>query len=173
MCLIPQVPVLHTAIKNLTTLSPDEITEDSVIHDIVDAMHDGIGLNRVAYCHYSDEDRMFHGHILKGTENDLVFNRFHIDVNNANLFTHMIKKPQAVLINDSNRANYWKLVQPEFQKLINNNSFVVMSIFKKDKPYGLFYADRHTSNCQLDDRSYSYFKTLCTHAAKILEQISN
>lgn len=173
ICLIPQVPVLHAAIKNLTTLSPAEITEDSVIHDIVDAMHDGIGLNRVAYCRYSEEERMFHGHVLKGTENDLVFNRFHIAVNSANLFTHLIKKPQAVLINDSNRANYWKLVPPEFQKLINNNSFVVMTIFKKDKPYALFYADRHSSACQLDERSYSYFKTLCTHASKILSQITD
>ena len=173
ICLIPQLPVLRVAVQNLTTLSPSEETEESVIHKIIDAMHDGIGLNRVVFCHYREEGKMFNARVIKGTENDLVFNRFKIEINNANLFTHLIKKQQALLINDANRATYWKLVQPEFQKLINNNSFVVMSIFKKDKPYGLFYADRHTSNCQLDDRSYSYFKTLCTHAAKILEQISD
>ncbi|MCW8986481.1 MAG: HDOD domain-containing protein, partial [Gammaproteobacteria bacterium] len=173
ICLIPQLPVLRNAIKNLTTLSPAEETEQSIIRLIVDAMHDGIGLNRVVFCHYREEEKMLNPFVIKGTENDVVFNRFKIKVDNANLFTHLVKKQQALLINDSNRATYWKLVQPEFQKLINNNTFVIMSIFKKNKPYGLFYADRHTSNCQLDERSYNYFKTLCTHASKIFEQISD
>ena len=171
ICLIPQLPVLRTAVQNLTTLSPTEETEESVIHKIVNAMHDGIGLNRVVFCHYIDEERMFRAHVIKGTENDLAFNRFSIAVNSANIFTHLIKKQQALLINDENRATYWQLIPPEFQKLINTNSFVVMSIFKKDKPYGLFYADRRTPTCQLDDKSYSYFKTLCTHASKILSQL--
>lgn len=173
LCLIPQLPLLRNTVKSLTTLSASETTEEKFVQLIVDAMHDGIGLNRVVFCHYHEEERLLKPFIIKGTENDFVFNRFVIEVNNANLFTHLIKKQQALLINDENRATYWKLVPLEFQKLINNNTFVVMSIFKKDKPHGLFYADRHTSNCQLDNRSYSYFKTLCTHAAKILEQITD
>ena len=173
LCLIPQLPLLRNTIKSLTTVSASEMTEEKFIQLIVDAMHDGIGLNRVVFCHYSEEAQLLKPFIIKGTENDFVFNRFVIEVNNANLFTHLIKKQQALLINDKNRSSYWKLVQPEFQKLINNNTFVVMSIFKKGKPYGLFYADRHTSNCQMDDRSYSYFKTLCTHASKIMEQITD
>lgn len=173
VCLIPQLPVLRAAVKNLTTLSAKEVTEESVIHTIIDAMHDGIGLNRVVYCHYSDEDRMFYGNIIKGTENDIVFNRFSIAVNSANLFTHLIKKPQALLINEINRAKYWNLVPEDFQKLININSFAVMSVFKNNQPYALFYADRHTSACQFDEKSYSYFKTLCIHASKILSQITD
>ena len=172
ICLMPQLPILRTAIKELTMLSHSEVTEESVIHIIVNAMHDGIGLNRVVFCRYSDEERMFHAHTIKGSENDPLFNRFKIAVNSANLFTHLIKKSQALLINDTNRSKYWKLIQPEFQKLININSFVVMTIFKNNHPYGLFYADRHTSTCQIEDKSYSYFKTLCTHASNILEQLS-
>lgn len=170
LCLIPQMSVLLAAVKDLTSLSANEVTEDELIHKIVDAMHDGIGLNRVVFCHYLNEERVFHPFVIKGTENDHLFNRFTIAVNSANLFTHLVKKPQAVLMNDVNRAKYWKLVQPEFQKLINTNSFAVMSIFKNDKPYGLFYADRHNPECKFDDRSYNFFKTLCIHASKIINQ---
>ncbi|MDH5600278.1 MAG: HDOD domain-containing protein [Gammaproteobacteria bacterium] len=173
LCLIPQLPLLKEMVKSLTTLSVSETTEEKLIQLILNTMHDGVGLNRVVFCHYNEEERLLKPFMIKGTENDFVFNRFIIEVNNANLFTHLIKKQQALLINDLNRSTYWKLVQPEFQKLINNNSFVVMSIFRKGKPYGLFYADRHTSNCQLDERSYNYFKTICIHTAKILEQIKN
>lgn len=170
VCLIPQMPVLRAAIQDLTSLALNEVTEESLIHKIVDAMHDGIGLNRVVFCHYLNDERVFHPFVIKGTENDHVFNRFTIAVNNANLFTHLVKKPQAVLMNDVNRVKYWKLVQPEFQKLINTNSFAVMSIFKDNKPYGLFYADRHNPECRLDDRSYNFFKTLCIHASNIINQ---
>lgn len=170
ICLMPQLTVLRDAIHKLTELNPAEVTEETIIHNTVDAMHDGVGLNRVVFCHYLEEERMFVPFVIKGTENDPVFNRFKIEVNSANLFTHLIKKPQAVLMNDVNRVKFWKLIQPEFQKLIQTNSFAVMSIFKDNKPYGLFYVDRHSPECKIDDKSYNFFKTLCTQTSKIINQ---
>lgn len=172
ICLIPQLSVLKAAVKEMTTFSPQNINSDQLIHHIVSAMHDGVGFNRVVFTLYQEEDFLLQGQVLKGAENDPVFNRFKIDTRGSNLFSHLIKKPQAVLVNESTRAKFWPLVPEEFQKLINTNSFTAMSIFVKNKPYGLFYADRHTSVCQIEDRSYNYFKTLCTHATKVLEQLS-
>lgn len=172
VCLIPQIPVLRSAIQELTHFSPKNIGRDDVLKLIVSAMHDGIGLNRVVFCLYNDDERMLQGHIFKGAENDPAFNRFKIKVDDKNLFSHFITKPQAVLINEASRTKFWPLVPVEFQKLINTNSFIAMSVFVKNKPYGIFYADRHTASCQLDERSYHFFKTFCTHATKIIEQLS-
>jgi len=171
ICLIPQLSVLRETIQMMTKFSPKAISSDELIQHIVSAMHDGVGLNRVVFCLYNKEENLLQGHVLKGAENDPVFNRFKIEVTDADLFSHLLKKPQAVLINESTRAKLWPLVPEYFQNLINTNSFIAMSIFIKNKPYGLFYADRHTSACQIEDRSYSYFKTLCTHTTKILEQL--
>jgi hypothetical protein len=44
-----------------------------------------------------------------------------------------------------------------------------MSIFAKRKPVGLFYADKHSGECLLDDKGYAEFKKLCLLAAKRLE----
>ena len=171
LCLIPQLPVLRDSIKALTTFSPQNIDSEKLIQHIVTAMHDGIGFNRVVFCLYDESEKVLQGQVLKGAENNPVFNRFKIEIGEADLFSHLIMKPQAILMNDSTREKFWPLVNVEFQKLINTNSFVAMSIFIKNKPYGLFYADRHTSTCQIEDRSYNYFKTLCTHATKVLEQL--
>jgi HD-like signal output (HDOD) protein len=171
ICLIPQLSVLRDAVKMMTTFSPKDISADEFLHHILTAMHDGVGLNRVVFCLYNKEERLLQGELLKGAENDPVFNRFKINLNDSNIFSHLIEKPQAVLLNESTRAKFWPLVPDEFQKLINTNSFIAMSVFIKNEPYGLFYADRHTSICQIEDRSYSYFKTLCTHATKVLEQL--
>lgn len=171
ICLIPQLSVLRAAVQEMTTFSPKNINSDELIQHIVTAMHDGAGFNRVVFCLYNEEEQLLHGQVLKGAENDPVFNRFKIDTKESNLFTHLISKPQAVLINASTREKFWPLIPDDFQNLINTDSFVAMSIFIKNKPYGLFYADRHTSVCQVEDRSYNYFKTLCTHATKVLEQV--
>ena len=174
ICLIPQLSVLRDAVKMMTNFSPKSITVEDFLQHVVTAMHDGVGLNRVVFCRYNNEERSLQGEVFKGAENDPVFNRFEINLNSekTNLFAHLIAKPQAVLMNESSRAKFWPLVTTDFQKLINTNSFVAMSIFVKNKPYGLFYADRHTVACQIEERSYSYFKTLCTHVTKVLEQIT-
>ena len=172
ICLIPQLSILRSAIKTLTHLSPKEITSEQLIQQIVSVMHDGIGLNRVVFCSYNEAEKVLENEVLKGAENDPVFNRFMIKTQQTNLFSHLISKPQAVLMNESTRAKFWPLVPEEIQKLIKTNSFVAMSIFIKNKPYGLFYADRHSATCQIEERSYNYFKTLCTHTTKILEQLN-
>lgn len=134
-------------------------------------MHDGIGLNRVVFARYNSEENCLQGQVIKGAENDPVFNRFQISLQETNLFTHLLDKPQAVLVNQQSRAKFWPLVPDEFQKIIATNSFVAMSVFHKDKPYGIFYADRHSPNCQIESRSYNYFKTLVTHTSKVLQQL--
>ena len=171
ICLIPQLSVLQSAVKEITTFSTQNINPEQLIQHIVTAMHDGIGFNRVVFCHYNEDESLLQGQIFKGSENDPIFNRFKINTRDSNLFKHLIQKPQAVLMNESTRAKFWPLVPEYFQKLIITNSFAAMSIFIKNKPYGLFYADRHTSTCQIEDRSYNYFKTLCTHTTKVLEQL--
>ncbi len=172
ICLIPQLSVLRDAVQLITKLSPKDIKINEFIQHVVTAMHDGIGLNRVVFCLYSEENKELQGQVLKGAENDPVFNRFKVNLSETSLFTHLISKPQAVVLNEATRAKFWPLVTADFQKLVNTNSFVAMSIFIKNKPYGVFYGDRHTATCQIEDRSYNYFKTLCTHATKVLEQLT-
>lgn len=171
ICLIPQLALLREAVQSITQFSPKDVSADEFIQHVVSSMHDGIGLNRVVFCRYIENENVLKGHILKGAENDPVFNRFKIEISKTDIFSHLISKPQAILMNESTRTKFWPLVTVDFQKLIQTNSFVAMSIFIKDKPYGLFYADRHTSICQIEGRSYNYFKTLCSHATKVLEQI--
>ena len=171
ICLIPQLSLLREAVQSMTNFSPKDISPSQFLQHVVSAMHDGIGLNRVVFCLYDQEVKVLEGDIFKGAENDPIFNRFKVKIGDSDIFSHLISKPQAVLINEKTRVKFWPLVTKDFQKLINTNSFIAMSIFIDNKPYGLFYADRHTSTCQIEDRSYNYFKTMCTHATKVLEQL--
>lgn len=171
VCLIPQLPVLRESMKMFARFPDEPVEADDFISEVVNVIHDGIGLNRVVFCRYNEESNLLEGHIFKGSENDPVFNRFNIKMDNNNLFARLIAKPQAVLINDESRKKLWPIVATDFQKLISTNSFVAISVFIKNKPYGMFYADRHTAACQVENKSYNYFKSICREANKILETI--
>ena len=136
------------------------------------AMHDGIGLNRVVFARYEKNTKSLVGTVIVGSSNNPVFNRFNIKLDIPHLFTRLMEKPQAILINDETRNKFWSLVPQEFAKLIGTNSFAAMSVHYKDEPLGLFYADRHTSSCQIEDTSYKYFKTMSTQCSKILNSLN-
>lgn len=171
ICLSPQPALLKTALQELTQMGPGNKAMD-IVAKTVRGMHDGIGLNRVVFARHDLNSNSLKGIVIAGTSNDPVFNRFEIKLDLPHLFKRLLEKPQAVVINEANRQKFWKLVPQEFAKFIGTNSFAAMSIFVKDKPLGLFYADRHTESCQIDETSYKYFKTMATQCSKILNTLN-
>jgi len=171
ICLMPQVQSLKFLLGMLTQKKlPSENTYELISH-ILKGLHDGIGLNRVVFARLDIENKSLNAEKIIGVDNDPLFSRFQIDLATPHLFSRLMEKSQAVLINDQNRTKFWPLVPKEFQKLINTNSFIAMSIFVDNKAVGLIYADRHNSACQIDERSYNYFKTTCKQASQALQRL--
>lgn len=168
ICLMPRLNVLRDTLARLQQAVKEHKDTDEVIHIGLKGMHDGLGLNRVVYARLDTVDNMLKASAIIGADNDPIFNRFQVKLDQPHLFRLLIDKTQSVCINDTNRHQYWPMVPVEFQKLIGTNSFAAMSVFIKDRPVGIFYADRHTSACQLDDTSYQYFKKLCTTLAQAM-----
>ena len=171
ICLMPQINTLKKLITDLA--QPATIPQNAyeLISMVLKGLHDGIGLNRVVFAQFDKENNSLKAEKIIGVDNDPLFSRFEISLNQTNLFSHLMKKTQAILINNNNRKKYWKLVPEEFQNLITTNSFVAMSIYLDDIPLGLIYADRHHSSCQIDERSYKFFKTICNATEKALKQL--
>jgi hypothetical protein len=171
VCLIPQLSILRDAVKMMITFSAENVTSDEFIKQTVKFMHDGVGLNRVAFYLYVKDKNELQTHTLKGTDNDPVFNHYAIKLDGSNIFSVLIDKNKAVSINETNHEKFWPLVPAGFKKVIATTSFVAMPVFIKNKPYGVFYADRYSSSCQIEEKSYNFFKTLCLHSTKVLNTL--
>ncbi len=172
ICLMPQKEVLDKTIaliKNPQT----PYTLKELIHLVLQGMHDGIGLNRVIFATRDPETQTVIPYSIKGADNDPIFNRFTIKLHKENLFGRLMQKTQAIVINNKTRSTFWELIPKDFKKLIVTNSFLAMSIFVNNKEVGIFYADRHTIDCQIDDTSYRLFKSLCTHAITAMEKLES
>lgn len=172
ICLTPQIDILKTLLGNLKNNNYPDSNAYELISFILKGMHDGIGLNRVLFAGINHDNKTLQPEKIIGAASDPVFNRFEVSLKTPNLFTRLLEKTQAVLINDNNRTKFWAAVPVEVQKIIGTNSFIAMSIVLDNKPIGLFYADRHSSACQLDERSYHYFKTLCNQTAQAMSKLT-
>lgn len=173
ICLMPQIQSLKLLLGILTQKKLATQNSYELISHVLKGMHDGIGLNRVVFARLDTDNKLLKAEKIIGVDNDPLFSRFEIKLEPANLFSRLLEKSQAVLINNQNREKFWPLVPTEFKKLINTNSFMAMSIFVADKPVGLIYADRRNSACQMDTQAYKYFKTVCKHASKVLQRLPN
>lgn len=166
-CLAPQRRVLARVLKTLN--NPDEtLPLKEILRLVLEGMHDGLALNRVVFAALTpSRDQLRAGYML-GSDNDPAFKRFNIDLSNSNLFVRLMEKQQSLWLDDNNRAKLFPAIPINFHKLINNDSFFAMSLVVRNRPVGLFYADRHRPNCSLDEESYKRFKQLVTVAANNL-----
>lgn len=169
-CLAPQRPVLLKVLKRLSNPEPELLLRD-VLMLTMEGMHDGLGLNRVMFAMLTPDKDQLKARRILGSDNDPLFNRFAVDLNGHNLFVRLLEKPVALWLDDENRSKFFPLIPISVHKLIRNDSFYVMSLFIRDKPVGIFYADRHTRSCRLDAQSYKYFKHLVTQASMCLSQL--
>lgn len=168
ICLTPQLAVLQERLQQLREALEANKEPVEIIQICLSALHDGVGLNRVVYATYDEENHKLALQAVVGANNDPIFNRFSIRLDSPHLFHALMQKTQAICITDENRDKFWSMVPAEFQKLIGTNSFAAMSIFSRQKPLGLVYADRHTSSCQIDPASYNYFKKICQTLSQAL-----
>ncbi len=162
VCLSPQMNILQEIAIELKSAVQTKQPMQKILRICLRGLHDGVGLNRVVFAQLENEQHELQAKAIFGADNDPVFSRFSITLDQPHLFKRLMEKTQAICINDENRQQYWSLIPDEFQKLIGTNSFAAMSIFTQNNFVGIVYADRHTSSCQIDNRSYQLFKKLCS-----------
>lgn len=170
-CLAPQTQVLRAA---LTSLSAEggALTLHETLDVAMRGMHEGVGLNRVVFALLSPDKAQLRARAVIGSENDAHFSRFAVDLLRDNLFARLMQKPQALWLDAKNQEKFWPMVPDGVRGLLQTDRFFVMSIFVKEKPVGLFYADRHNKACHLDARAYHRFKQVATALAEALGRFS-
>lgn len=167
VCFNPQHALFTSAVKALEE-GMGKMNASEIIRCAVHGMHDGAGLHRVVFAAQAPRRAFMEARFLVGTDNDPAFSKFQIKLDNINLFSRLLEKPNSVWINDENRHKYWQSVPDVFKVLIKTNSFCAMSVHVDSKPIGLFYADRHSPDCKIDKQTFSMFRHIGLLATKCL-----
>ena len=168
-CLAPQLPIVAKMVKKLS--SKDKLPMKIIIQTAMQAMHDGLGLNRVVFGLITNNKKQIKARSVMGSDNDPHFNQFNIDLNPGTLFERMMTGSNTLWVDKHNWAKYGPLIPEKFQHKVGNNGFFVSTLHIHGRAVGLFYADRHTHHCRLDERSYRLFKRISTQIIKNLEEL--
>lgn len=171
VCLTPQIDIFKQTLLELHQgLGKMDLSE--LMRKTVHGMHDGIGLNRVVFFMLTPNREKLASRYMVGSDNDPMFSRFEILLDTPHLFTRLMEKQVSLWMNDDNRAKFWPLMPDATKALIKTNSFFAMSIYVHDKPMGLFYADRRSLDCNLDEQAYKQFRQMCNFAGKGLANLA-
>jgi len=165
VCLSPQHDVFDATVAEMRA-GIGKLAINDMLRKAIHGMHDGAGLNRALFAMLSTDRSHLQARFIIGSDNDPIFNNFRIRLDKPHLFTRLMEKPQSIRIHDGNRAKFWALVPDEVQALIKTNSFCAQSVHINGRPVGLFYADRHSPECGLDEATYQRFRQLCQLATK-------
>lgn len=167
VCFMPHPDELRRVMDEISAHLDGTIHLPELIALVLKGMREGIGLNRVVFALVtSDRSAVKAKYVLGAEENSPLMN-FQFDLKTPHLFVRLLSKTQSVWVNAANQTTFSPLIPARISEMIGGREgFFAMSIFVRDKPVGLFYADRRPTGCELDESAYQDFKKLCLRAAQ-------
>ena len=115
------------------------------------------GAGRALFALASPDRQWLKTRWVEGLEADSPLAGMTLSLARQNLFAQLLGKPQSVWLHDANRANLKPFLTGDLTRVIGHGDFFAMSIFLKDRPLGLLYADGRNGS-PLDEHAYHVFK---------------
>ncbi|MBV2093017.1 MAG: HDOD domain-containing protein, partial [Candidatus Thiodiazotropha sp. (ex Ctena orbiculata)] len=131
-------------------------------------MHEDLGLSRTMFAMLTPDHTMIRSRLVIESEQQLSLKGFTLDTKKPSLFKILLNKPQAVILNKDNAEKYLPMIPQEAKEQINTSGFVSMSIFIRNKPVGLFYADNGLSGPGVTRQQFDNFKVICQKMMKTM-----
>lgn len=103
---------------------------------------------------------------LGGGKTDSI-RHFSISNKQKNLFSILMKKPQALWFNDENKARYEAHIPGDHKNTFSSQGFFAMSLFINEKPIGLMVAD-NAEDDPANEQNYRYFRKYCKKISQTL-----
>ena len=171
ICLAPQPATYQQIMDEIAAHLDESLDLHGMMTLVLRGMREGVGLHRVVFALLTQDRTTLKAKYVVGGQSSPL-GQFHFDLRTPNLFGRLLEKAQSVWLNDSNRSSIGPLIPAAARQVIGDGEFFAMSVFVRDKPVGLFYADRGRSGCTLDEHSYQAFKRLCLRAGEGLAHLA-
>lgn len=132
-------------------------------------MQQQAGVQRVLFAMLTPDKKQLKVRFVLGGSKQDSMRQFKADMSQRNLFSLLMEKLQGIHLTAENQQKYLPLIPASERNSLQTDNLFAMSLFVKNKPVGLFIADR--SENPLNASQYKNFKQLCHNAAKALESL--
>lgn len=139
----------------------DSLVPQQAIELFIQALREGLGLDRVLFALLSPDRAMLQGRYYCGVETNAALHHFEFERNGRSLFARLMDKPVAVWVRPDNRDRLAPLLTAHVQRVVEVEEFLAHSIFAGERPVGLCYADRGLERRAIAAEEFSAFQRYC------------
>ena len=162
--------------KIKTLLVSPGFTQSRLLDCLLTHLHDELALSRVGLILFNRDKSQLVLRAHRGIDEHTSFKKLAVETAKSGLLKPLLAKPQALWIKPENYNKYEKIIPANFKISVQCDQFYIMSLMVAGKPVGLVYADRKPSKTDLDQATYSQFKSavlLTSKAFALLLKRSN
>jgi HD-like signal output (HDOD) protein len=117
------------------------------------------GVERAMFAMLTPDRKALKVKFIVGAEPASPLKRFQHPVGERHLLTLLLKKNQSIWLHQSNREKLLPLMDEALQTTFDTRGFFMGSLFIKNRPIGILYADR-ADDIPLDIQGFNHFKSL-------------
>jgi len=155
----------------LTEMIKESASLNELVKQVVISLHDTVKFDRVSFLLLSKDKTQLESKLNKfSNADDDALKKLSIPLNQKDLFSLLLKKPQAFSLSQNNFNKYWPLVPGVVKTAIDVDRFCVASVFYHKKPLGMIYVDRIKHLTSPDD--FAAFQKMTMLLNKGLELLS-
>lgn len=159
---------LLDSLYEITTLMSQQASINTIFAKVLDGLHLGAGFDRALLCLLSPDHRRYAGRLAAGEGAEALMAQCQFPLDPANdLFSRLIMDGGEQLVADIHQGD-WSL-PPDFIRISGAESFLIAALHGKQRPVGLFYADRAHSHRLIDDQAQRNFRQLVAQAQLALQ----
>ena len=169
-CPIPDQSLQLNILRDLSGILADKPNFNLVLEIILEGIYRGVGLDRTVFAMLTSDKKAIKAKYGLGKDNQNFVKRFHFSLQTDNIFSKVIKKAEAIWVQDSQSKNVE--ISEDIRLVLASRSFYLSPIIITGKVIGLIYADRQPSDRDLDNDSYDSFQHFVQQASQALEYIT-
>lgn len=125
------------------------------------------GLQRAMFAMLNTEKTELRARLVSEDSPEVSLKGFGMNLASPSLFSLLLKKPQAIALNSSNAQKFQHMIPRPLFGVINPRQCLAMSVFLRNKPIGLFYADNGHDQ-EITPQQFANFKAVCQRTIQAL-----
>ncbi len=142
-----------------------------VLQTLLQGLHQGLGLQRLALLLVNQPHQQLQCAHSLGLPTEHPLKEVKLSLEVPSLFRRLSEKPAGIWLDARNREKLDAMLPESFSRSLDSGDYLLMSVFQRDTPIALIYADDLPKRNRLSQFQYDQFRQLCSAATQTLRRL--
>lgn len=157
--------LLLSILFEITTMMTQKAHFNTILEKVLEGIHRGIGFDRAVLCLLNPNHTAYAARMMAGTNTQELKDYLAFKVNvEKDLFSKILMEGQELLVSDIEQGSWRQQLPKDFQQKTGASTFILSSLRSKNRPIGLFYADKASSGKPISEEDHRSFTQLVAQA---------